>query len=192
MKVYNIYLFRHGRSTFNQKGLFTGWLNPPLSIQGINDAKTLAMKLKNKRIDVSFYTRLKRSKDTLNYVLKNHKECKKIIKDDRMIERSYGILQGISHDDFVKKYGEKKYKLIHRGYDSRAPRGESFLDIEKRVGNFIRFLKSYIKKNKVNVAIAAHGNSIRIFRKLMENQSREKAVRWVIPYDRVFNYKIKM
>jgi DNA gyrase subunit B len=53
-----------------------------------------------------------------------------------------------------------------------------------------RVMNSYIEKNKVNVAISAHGNSIRLFRKIMEKASKEEAVKWVIPYDDYYEYEI--
>lgn len=64
--------------------------------------------------------------------------------------------------------------------------------IEKRVSSFIKDLKKYIAKNKANVAISSHGNSIRIFRKLWEKKSEKEAVKWFIPYDKVFVYKVKV
>ena len=48
-------------------------------------ADSIAKKLKNKKFQVAYKTRLSRSKDTLKPVLKYHPECKKIITDDRMI-----------------------------------------------------------------------------------------------------------
>jgi bisphosphoglycerate-dependent phosphoglycerate mutase len=56
---------------------------------------------------------------------------------------------------------------------------------------FIKDLKKFIEKEKVNVAISGHGNSIRIFRKIMENKSKSDATKWFIPYDKVFVYKIR-
>ena len=38
--------------------------------------------------------------------------------------------------------------------------------------------------------ISAHGNSIRLFRKIMEKARRENVVRWVIPYNKVYKYVI--
>ena len=49
-----------------------------------------------------------------------------------------------------------------------------------------------MKKNRVNVCISAHGNSIRLFRKIMERASKEQAIKWVIPYDKYFEYNIKL
>jgi bisphosphoglycerate-dependent phosphoglycerate mutase len=71
------------------------------------------------------------------------------------------------------------------------PKGESFADVEKRVKSFINSLGAYIQKNEVNVAISAHGNSIRLFRKIVEKHTEKEAVSWEIPYDKVFTYKVE-
>ncbi len=219
-EVYNIYLFRHGQTYNNKEGIFTGWKESKLTPLGKKQAEKISKILKNKRIDVAFQTKLSRSKDTLKIVLKNHPETKKILTDNRMIERNYGDLNGIPHDKFIenigkqlykleveggtitdlspelrkkaeKFLGEQEYNLIHRGYKTRPPKGESFYDVEKRVKKFIIDLKKFIKKERVNVAISAHGNSIRLFRKIFEGLSIKKTESLNIPYDKVFTYKIK-
>jgi len=189
-KLY-IYLFRHGQSTFNRDKKFTGWLNPPLTKKGISQAKTIAEKLKSKKFQIAFETKLKRSKQTLKEVLKYHPECKKIIVDNRMIERNYGILNGKTHNEFIKKFGKEEYDIIHRGWNNPPQKGESFSMVEKRVKPFMKYLFKLMRKNKCNVAISAHGNSIRLFRKIMEKASIEQTCRWFIPYDKVFIYSIK-
>ena len=221
MKEAKIYLFRHGETFYNEKGIFTGWKDSKLSPRGIKSARILARKLKNKKFEIAFYTRLSRSKDTLKEILRFHPECKKLIKDDRMIERNYGVLNGTSHEVFIKKMGEKLYNLevygdliydmneksknkfkhflgeqeyeaIHRGYDVKPPGGESFAMVEKRVESFIKDLKKIMKKEKTNVAISAHGNSIRLFRKIMEKSPKGEVVKWKIPYDKYYEYSIKI
>ncbi len=220
-KRLHIYLFRHGKTTYNTKGIFTGWKDARLTKGGIRDARVVARKLKNKKFQVAFITRLSRSKDTLKYVLTYHPECKTIIEDNRMIERSYGILEGMSHNWFIKQIGdrhfdlkvhgdaiedlspklrekveqmlgEQEYKRIHRGWGTPPPYGESFKMIKKRVKSFIKYLKKYMKKNQVNVAISSHGNSIRLFRHIMEKASIPETCRWFIPYDKVFEYEVEV
>src|SRR3989344_7017302 len=215
MKHLKIYIFRHGQSTFNRDGKFTGWLDAKLTKLGMKQARIIGRKLRNKKFEIAFCTRLIRSKQTLNEVLKFHPECLKIIEDDRIIERNYGKLNGTTHDTFIKKIGKKlydlevegdlitafdekgrnevekflgeqEYNLIHRGFNVPPPGGESFADVEKRVASFIKDLIRMMKKEKVNVAISAHGNSIRLFRKIMEKASVVEAVFWVIPYDDYF------
>jgi 2,3-bisphosphoglycerate-dependent phosphoglycerate mutase len=218
-KGFKIYLFRHGQTTFNRDGRFTGWMDSKLTAQGKRHALSVARQLKNKRIDVAIHTRLSRSKDTLAPVLKGHPECRIVLEDDRMIERSYGDLSGETHEGFIARigkqeydlriygdavvsfdkknrakverfFGEEEYKAIHRGYKVAGHGGESFADVEKRVGRFIRDLKKFMRKNKVNVAISGHGNSIRLFRKIMEKAHKRSVVAWVIPYDKVYEYDV--
>jgi len=196
MKRY-IYLFRHGKTYYNEGGMgenkrFTGWKDSKLSPNGVKNAKKVALKLKNKEIDVAFQTRLSRSKDTLKEVLRYHPECKKIITDNRMIERSYGKLQGFKHKTIIEKYGKDKYEKWHRSYDVTPPKGESIKMVEKRVESFIKDLIKLMKKEKVNVAISAHGNSMRPFRRHFEKFSKEKMLKLENPYDDYFVYSVEV
>ena len=189
-KILHIYIFRHGETTYNRDKRFTGFHNPPLTKRGIKQANAIARKLKNKQFGIAFHTRLKRSKQTLKIVLKYHPECKKLKEDNRIIERNYGQLNGTTHKDYIEKYGKEAFNKIHRNFYARPPKGESFADVEKRVSKFIKDLIKLMKKEKVNVAISAHGNSIRLFRKIMENASIKDTCEWIIPYDKFFDYKI--
>ena len=110
-RVLKIYIFRHGQTHYNKKGIFTGWKRSSLTPEGIRDAKKVSKKLKNKKFQVAFYTRLPRSMQTLKYILKYHPECKKLKKEDRMVERSYGVLEGTIHEDFIEKIGRRIYNL---------------------------------------------------------------------------------
>jgi len=191
-KKCKIYLFRHGRTVFNEKKIFTGWKDSKLTKNGINEAKKIGKLLKNKEIDVAFCTRLSRSKDTLKQVLKYHGECFLIIKDDRMIERSYGRLEGLTHRHTIKKYGKELFDKYHRSYDTAPPKGESIRMVEKRVLSFIKDLLAFIKKNRVNVAISAHGNSMRPFRRYFEKLSVKKMIKLENPWDDYFEYEVKV
>ncbi len=186
----SIYLFRHGTTEDNAAGKFSGWRQTPLNKRGKDDARIIALRLKDKKIEVAFQSRLIRSKDTLKEVLKHHKECKTIITDDRMIERSYGDLQGKTHLQYIKKNSPEKYDKFHRGYKTKPPGGESIKDVEKRVKSFIKDLMKLMKKNKVNVAISAHGNSMRPFRRYFEKMTVKEMLAIENPYDNYFEYKI--
>jgi 2,3-bisphosphoglycerate-dependent phosphoglycerate mutase len=214
-----IYIFRHGETTYNRDEKFTGSNDARLTAKGRKQAKVIAEKLKNKKFQVAIRSGLSRSIDTLTPVLKFHPECKLILEENRITERNYGDLQGTTHEDFIKRIGkrgydlrvegdaiqdleprlkrkvqrflgEEEYKAIHRGFNVAPPGGESFADVEKRVKDFIKDLKKFMKKHKVNVAISGHGNSIRLFRKIMENSSIRETTSWNIPYDKIFTYTV--
>lgn len=191
-KICMIYLFRHGQTYYNKNKWFTGWKESKLTALGIKQAKTIAKKLRGKEINIAFYTRHSRSKDTLKEVLKYHPECKKIIEDDRMIERGYGKLQGMSHKKFIEKYGIEKFNIYHRSYDVAPPGGESVKMVEKRVLSFVKDLLNMIKKEKGNVAISASGNSMRPFRRYFEKASIKQMMSWEMPYDGYFEYSVRV
>jgi 2,3-bisphosphoglycerate-dependent phosphoglycerate mutase len=191
MKLH-IYLFRHGQTYFNRDKRFTGWKDSKLTPKGIEDAKLVAEKLKSKKIDVAFQTHLSRSKDTLKAVLKYHPKCKTIIINDKMIERSYGKFQGLHHTTIIAKYGKERFDKWHRAYDYPPPGGESVKMVEKRVLSFIKELIPFMKRNKANVAISAHGNSMRPFRRYFEKLSIEEMSKLENPWDDYFEYVIEV
>ncbi len=185
-----IYIFRHGETTYNRDQRFTGFDDPPLTELGLKQAEIIAEKLKDKKFEIAYQTSLQRSKDTLKAVLKYHPDCKEIIEDNRILERNYGQLNGTTHADFIAQNGKEKFDLIHRGFFEAPPGGESFAMVETRVQSFVDDLIPLMKKEKTNVAISAHGNSIRLFRKIMENASVEETCSWIIPYDDYYQYEI--
>jgi len=220
MAKYHIYIFRHGQTYFNRYHRFTGCKDSKLTPQGIRDAKKIAEKLKKKKFQVAYQTHLSRSKDTLKPVLKSHPECRQIITDDRMLERCYGRLEGMSHEGFIERVGKKAYdvmkegdiiddfspekrkeverligedefNIIHRSYNIPPPSGESIKMVEKRVRSFIKDLFKKIKKEKVNVAISAHGNSMRPFRRYFEKLTIKQMMKLENPWDDYFEYVVE-
>ncbi len=187
----HIYIFRHGETYFNRSKRFTGWVNSRLTARGIDQSNMIAQKLRTKRFQVAFRTSLSRSSDSLKIVLKHHPECQKVIVDDRMIERSYGVLEKKFHRTIIRKYGKKQFDIWHRSYDIPPPGGESIRVVEERVLPFIRDLIALIKREKVDVVISAHGNSMRPFRRFFESLTVEQMMTLENPYDRYFDYVVK-
>jgi probable phosphoglycerate mutase len=189
---YKIYLFRHGQTTYNRDKRFTGHNDAKLTKLGKKQARIISNKLKKVNFGIGIHSKLSRSKETLKIVLKYHPECRYLIEDNRIIERDYGKLNGTLHSSFIKNNGINLFDKYHRNYYTPPPGGESFAMVEKRVKAFIKDLKKLIKQEKCNVAISAHGNSIRLFRKIMEKASIRKTISWTIPYDKYFEYTIKI
>src|SRR3989344_5230812 len=111
-EVHYIYIFRHGQTYYNRDGIFTGWKDIKLTPLGIKQARKIGKKLKNKQINLAFQTKLSRSKDTLKKVLKYHLECKKIITDNRVIERNYPVIRSEEHTSELQSNGKEEYNKI--------------------------------------------------------------------------------
>jgi 2,3-bisphosphoglycerate-dependent phosphoglycerate mutase len=190
MKLH-IYVFRHGETSFNRSKRFTGWVNSRLTTKGIEQANLIAEKLRKKEFQIAFKTSLSRSSNSLKIVLKYHFEVRRVIVDDRMIERSYGDLERKYQQATIKKYGKRQFDLWHRSYDIPPPGGESIEMVEKRVLSFVRDLLSLMRREKVNVVISAHNNSMRPFRRFFEDLTIKQMMALENPYDKYFHYIIE-
>ena len=83
-KELKIYLFRHGLTDFNLNKRFTGLLDPKLTPEGIKQSKIIAEKLRYKEFQVAYHSKLSRSKDTLQLILKYHPNVE-IIEDNHIL-----------------------------------------------------------------------------------------------------------
>ncbi len=189
-KSKNLYVVTHTQTYYNKKGLFCGRLNSRLTPTGIKQAQKLAEQLKNKKIDIAFTSSLKRTKDTLAYILKYHPGVKIII-DDRLIERDYGRLTRKSKAKYAKLH-PKLYPIYHRSYDVPPPGGESIKQVEARVRSFLKDLIKLIKKEKVNALIVCHGNSVRPIRRYFEKLTPKQMMKLETHNHKVYHYKIKI
>ena len=162
-----IYLFRHGETHDNINRVFSGWRDSKLTMTGRKQAQILAEKLKNKHIDLCIISPLSRSKETAIIALKHNKEIVFEI-DQRIIERNYGDLMGTSKEKATRENPEQT-AIYRRGYDVPPPHGESLMMVEVRIFDFANELVDRIRRNNINVAISAHGNSMRALRKYFEN-----------------------
>ena len=60
------------------------------------------------------------------------------------------------------------------------------------MNSFLKDLIKFVKTNKVNVALSAHGNSMRPFRKYFENLTNEEMMHLENPWDNYFEYEVKL
>lgn len=185
-----LFVFRHGQSEDNQKYLFSGWRNSPLTKLGEEQAQILAEKMKDLKIDLAISSNLDRAKETLAIVLQNHPNTPIETTDD-IIERSYGDLQGTSKVELYLNNPELEEKY-RRAYDFPPPNGESLKMVEIRVKRFLDGLLPRIKKENINVAVSCHSNSMREIRKIMENLTEEETCHLEDPLAQDFvSYHIK-
>jgi 2,3-bisphosphoglycerate-dependent phosphoglycerate mutase len=187
----NLYIVRHGQTTFNASGTktFTGWVDVDISEVGVGQAKAIAQTLSNIRFDVAYTSRLLRCRHTLDILLEPHGYGVPVIVDDRIIERSYGDLSGRLHTDIQKEHPDM-YKIWHRSYDVPPPNGESVKMVEMRVYPFIHELLRTAGDGK-NILVSAHGNSIRCLRAYLENMTVEQEMSLEVPQNDYLLYSFE-
>lgn len=144
-----LYVIRHGRTPWNEKGLMQGWVNIKLSETGKKEAKDIREKLKDINFDICISSPLKRTLETASIVTDNKY---KIITDELLIERNLGEFEGKKYAEYEKlKFWD--YKLNNDSYGV-----EPVKDILKRTSSFLNNLK---EKNYKTVLIVSHAATIR-------------------------------
>jgi len=124
-----VVLIRHGRTPHNQMELFTGWEDPPLAEEGVEDARNAGRLLKRHgfEFDVVYTSWLTRAIQTAYYTLEELDQLwLPIVKSWRLNERFYGDLTGKSKKMIANKYGEDQLKKWRRGYTIRPPPVSSY------------------------------------------------------------------
>lgn len=134
--------FVHGTTTDNLQKKATGWQPGELSEKGINQAIALAQIIKDKYFDIVFCSDLKRAIESAHLDFYNREI--QIIKDARLRECNYGDLDG--QDNSLVVYSEH--------IDIPFKNGESLLMVEKRVRDFVEYLKQNYDNKKI--AIVSH------------------------------------
>ena len=86
-----LYLIRHGESIGNELGISQGQRNDlSLTEKGRDQAKRIAKKLANEKIDAIYSSDLKRANDTAEIIGKSHNILTTL--DKRLRERDFGDL----------------------------------------------------------------------------------------------------
>lgn len=184
-------LIRHGISEYNAKGLWTGWDNPPLTNEGITDAKKAAETLRSLPIDIGFTSIQKRHKDTLDivkaYLGRNNLP---VIENKSLNERNYGIYTRRNKWEVKKEVGDETFLNIRRGWDYPIPEGESLEQTYDRVVAYYKRQILPVLLSGKNVIISSSGNALRSLVKFIENISNDDIVKLEIAPGEVYVYQL--
>ncbi len=94
-----IYFTRHAQTELNKQKKIQGKSNSKLSEIGILQSALLGKRLKKIKFNQIYCSQLPRAKETLEIFLKySNKYEKDVVFDERLNERSMGILEGSSYN----------------------------------------------------------------------------------------------
>ncbi len=152
-----LYLIRHGITEWNKKKKYCGRINVPLSNQGKRQAAKLAKILTSVEFDIIFSSNKKRAIQTAGIVFKN----KQIIQVKELQEVNFGVMEGLTYRQIIKKYPQSYKKWIKNPYSYCMPQAESLNVFRKRVKKAIAQI---IKSNRgKTIAVVCHGGAISMF-----------------------------
>ncbi|MGI6786073.1 MAG: phosphoglyceromutase [Gleimia sp.] len=196
--AYKLILLRHGQSDWNNKNLFTGWVDVPLTELGEKEAVHGGELLKQEGVlpDVLYTSLLRRAINTANLALDAaDRHWIPVKRNWRLNERHYGALQGKNKKEIRDEYGEDQFMQWRRSYDTPPPAieaGSEFSQdgdpryagepipateclkdvLERLLPYWEEEIISDIKSGKT-VLITAHGNSLRAIVKHLDDISDE-------------------
>lgn len=215
--TYDLILLRHGRSLWNEKNLFTGWVDVDLIDKGRQEAKRAGELLGQSGLlpDILYTSVLKRAINTAHIALdqidRNWIETKR---SWRLNERHYGALQGLDKAETLEKFGEEQFQTWRRSYDtpppaiedssefsqanderyqglgSDLPRTECLKDVLVRMLPYWESdIVPSLRQNKT-VLVTAHGNSLRALVKHLDGISDDDIAALNIPTGIPLHYKL--
>lgn len=183
----HIFLFRHAQSIDGAKNVFSGWRNPDLSEEGVKEAQEIREELKNQNPTKAYTSDLVRCVNTLKIVLEPHENVE-VFEDIRLRERNYGDLSGKNKDEVKRQYPDD-FPKWRRSYEGKPPGGESILEVDTRVSQFLNEMISTLKPSDV-VFICASGNSLRPIRKRFEKMTNEEMASFEHTPAKIYEYEI--
>jgi 2,3-bisphosphoglycerate-dependent phosphoglycerate mutase len=214
---YTLILLRHGNSEWNQKNLFTGWVDVRLSEQGVAEATRAGELISESGLepDILYTSVLTRAIQTANIALEVADRLWIDVKRSwRLNERHYGALQGLDKAETLEKFGPEQFQLWRRSFDvppppiaddspfSQAddpryaglgdllPRTECLKDVVERM---LPYWESDITADLAagkTVLVTAHGNSLRALVKHLDGISDEDIAELNIPTGIPLVYKL--
>lgn len=153
---------RHSKTIWNEKRLLQGRKDSKLTQQGIEEARILGEFLKGEQIDVIYSSPINRAYRTAQTIFPD----REIIKDDRLMEMSFGDYEGKSVTELVKQ--KDYHDLWHNpNPDSRLPNGESYGEIKERLQSFYDEIKS--RHVSQTVFVVTHGMAFIVLQAVIKN-----------------------
>ena len=197
----NLFLIRHGQSIYNLENRFTGWKDVGLTQLGENQAIEAGKILNGINFDFCYTSNLKRAQNTLKLILNRMNQNPTIYKDEALNERDYGDLIGQNKAEAAEKFGKDQVQIWRRSFDVPPPGGESLkMTAERTLPYYKEIILPQILRGN-NIAISAHGNSIRAIVMDIFNLSPDQILKteigwcepWIISFDShggILNYQI--
>ncbi len=150
-------LIRHGITEWNKEKRYCGHKVIGLSNAGKSQIKLLSNRLNAVRFDKVYCSNRKRAMQTARMLFKQAR----IIPKRGLCEISFGVLEGLKHEEIMRKYASMYEKWLKDPFTNNIPRAEPMNGFKKRVESA---LWSIVRSNSgKTIAVVCHGGVIGIF-----------------------------
>ncbi len=187
----HLFLVRHGQSTYNELGLWTGHTDVDLTERGHDEARQAARAIAQVPIHIVHTSPLKRTHQTFHSIREalgqpelQHQSY------SALLERHYGIHQGKNKWQVQEEIGDEAFQAIRRGWDVAIPEGETLKDVHARVvPHYETLIRPELASGK-NVLVVSHGNTLRALVKHLDGIAEALVASLEIVTGEVYQYQI--
>lgn len=152
-----IILVRHGETLWNKESRFQGSADIELSPEGVKQAKRLAERFADFKLDMIYASDLQRAAKTADIVAKQHRI--NINTEARLREANFGVWEGLTFNEIKKQDGEKLDTWLEDPVTVHPPEGETFEEVQKRAKEGLNEIKN--EHEDEQILVVAHGGTIR-------------------------------
>jgi 2,3-bisphosphoglycerate-dependent phosphoglycerate mutase len=156
----NVWLVRHGESTWNALGLCQGQSDiARLTSRGRNQALRAMEELEGRDVELVYSSDLQRARETAS-LLATGLHCE-VVTDQRLRERCFGVAEGSPLNTLTPEWtgihGDRVVDI-----EARPTGGESLRDVYARCSDFLDWLTE--QGHRRDVVAVVHGGSLRMLR----------------------------
>lgn len=151
------YLARHGQTKWNVEGRLQGWLDSPLTEQGIEGALKLGQTLSLENFHQIYVSPSGRAVQTLVLALGEERALNRV-EDLRLREICLGDWQGLHAQDIIKQDKALYELFLSNALTFYKEGAESYQDLYRRVDAFVNDVESQFKaQTPYNILVITHG-----------------------------------
>jgi alpha-ribazole phosphatase len=129
LKNYNIYLLRHGETEANEKGLYIGKTDMPLSLKGVETLTLMRDSFLYPRVGKVYTSPLSRAAESATLLFPDYPR-EQITAIDELREMDFGVFEGLPALELTELDSYKKW--LSGGLDNPPPAGESTREVLSR------------------------------------------------------------
>ncbi len=126
-----VYLARHGRSTWNEKGIYQGKQDPPLSAHGCRQALALAGALADRPLVAIYSSPQQRARMTAEMVADRHGLPVTVLAE--LAEIDHGHWEGLTDGEIQQKFAHSYQTWVTQPGLTQMPGGEHCMGLQQRV-----------------------------------------------------------
>jgi broad specificity phosphatase PhoE len=178
-----VIVVRHGETYGNVNHVVESRTHGRLTYHGAEQVAAAAEELKGEKIDVVYSSNLQRCLDTAFILSEYHRDAP-VIPVPELRERNQGDYEGKHWEDVPYAQFEGDYLHVP------IPGGESWRDVERRIGIFLNTL--YSNHPSATILLVTHGGTTKAIRSLLSGVSLRESIDLPVRQASIHHFEMDM